>query len=107
MLYIHICMHRQKIIVSAAELAVRPPIRPCWKLSYLVWKVPKKVQVLKYSTGINRNVLARLPCLALPCLAPGYIPDLTLGRYPKSKVRLGKIEIKKKKTEARILGTWM
>lgn len=73
-------LHRQKIIVSAAELAVRPSAYPSLLETFIFGlESAKKVQVLNYSIGINRNVLARLPCLALPCSPGGYIPDPTLA----------------------------
>lgn len=40
-------------------------------------------------SGINRNVLA---CLALPCLAPGYLPNPTLARYLRGKIEIKKTE---------------
>lgn len=76
---VHICMHRQKIIISAAELAVRPPICPCWKLSYLVSKVPKKVQVhvlrnQKDLDYVRTCSLALLPAIYLTRPDPSSIP---------------------------------
>lgn len=90
MLHAHICMHRQKIIVSAAELAIRPSVHPSLLETFIFGLESAKKGIgtcTQESTGFGLRTCS----LALPCLAPGYIPDPTLARYLR-----GKIEIKTK-----------
>lgn len=70
-------LHRQKIIVSAAELAVRPPAYPSLLETFIFG-----LESTKKGTGtqvLNRNQQESTGTYLFACLAPGYIPDPTLG----------------------------
>lgn len=93
MLYIGTHLYAQtEIIVSAAELAVRPSDYPSLLETFIFGLESAKKGTGTCTQLLNRNQQESTGTYLLACLAPGYIPDPTLARYPRSK-----IEIKEKR----------
>lgn len=72
-------LHRQKIIVAAAELAVCPPAHPSLLETFIFGLESAKKGIGTLGTQQESTGTYLLACLALPCFLGGYIPNLTLA----------------------------